>query len=59
MSHVYQHFEYPLDIVTDNDMLIHSALQLGFLTLNSIYQSLSTPYHPESDRQSEIANKAT
>jgi len=58
MSHVYPHFGYPLDIVTDNDMLFHSAVWSGFCKLNSISQSFSTPYHPESDGQSEIANKA-
>jgi len=58
MSHVHQHFGYPLDIVTNNDTLLHSAVWSGFCKLNSISQSLSTPYHPESDGQSEIANKA-
>jgi hypothetical protein len=55
---VYPHFGYPLDIVTDNDTLFHSQVWAGFCKLNSINQSFSTPYHPESDGQSEIANKA-
>jgi len=58
MSHVYPHFGYPLDIVTDNDTLFHSMVWSGFCRLNSISQSFSTPYHPESDGQSEIAIKA-
>jgi len=58
MSHIYPHFGYPLDIVTYNDPLFHSAVWSGFCKLNSISQSFSTPYHPESDGQSEIANKA-
>jgi len=56
MSHVYQHFGYLLYIVTDNDTLFHSAVWSGFCKLNSIFQSFSTPYHPQSDGQSEIAN---
>jgi len=58
MSHVYLHFGYPLDIVTDNNTLFHSVVWSGFCKLNSISQSFSTLYHPESDGQSEIANKA-
>jgi len=58
MSHVYPHLGYPLDIVTDNNTLFHSAVWSGFCKLNSISQSFSTPYHHESDGQSEIANKA-
>jgi len=58
MSRVYQHFGYPLDIVTDNDTLFYSTVWSGFCKLNSISQSFSTLYYPESDGQSEIANKA-
>jgi len=58
MSHIYPHFGYPLDIVTDNDIFFHSAVWSGFCKLNSISQSFSTPYHREPSGQSEIANKA-
>jgi len=58
MSHVYQHFGYLLDKVTDIDRLFHSTVWSGFCKLKSICESFSTLYHPESDGQSEIANKA-
>ena len=58
ISYVYPHFGYPLNIVTDNDTLFYSTVWLGFCKLNSISQLFSTPDHPESDGQSEIANKA-
>jgi len=58
MSHVCPHYGYPLDIITDHDTLFHSAGWSGFCKLNSISQSFSIPYHPKSDSQSEIANKA-
>jgi len=58
ISHVYPHFGYCLDIVTDNHTVFHSAVWSGFCKLNSISQSFFTPYHPECDGQSEIANKA-
>jgi len=58
MCHVYPHFGYPLDIVIDNNTLFHSMVRSGFYKLNSISQLFSTLYYPESEGQSEIANKA-
>jgi len=55
---VYPFFGLPQDIVTDRDVLFISLAWKKFCTVNNISQSISSPYHPETDGQSEIANKS-
>jgi len=55
---VYPFFGLPQDIVTDRDVLFTSLAWKRFCTVNSISQSMSSAYHPETDEQSEIANKS-
>jgi len=57
MTHIYPHFGYLLDIVTDNDTLFHFMVWSGFCKLNFMSHTFSTSYHPEFNSQSEIANK--
>jgi len=54
----YPFFGLPQDIVTDRDVLFTSVAWKRFYTVNSISQSMSSAYHPETDGQSEIANKS-
>jgi len=55
---VYPFFGLPQDIVTDRDVLFISMAWKRFCTVNNISQSMSSAYHPETDRQSEIVNKS-
>jgi len=55
---VYPFFGLLQDIVTDRDILFTSVAWKRFCTVNSISQSMSSAYHPETDAQSEIANKS-
>jgi transposase InsO family protein len=58
MERVYPIFGLPMDIVTDQDPLFRSHIWTHFCKTHEIQQSMSTAYHPESDGQTEIANKA-
>jgi len=51
-------FGLPQDILTDRDVLFTSVAWKRFYTVNSISQSMFSAYHPETDGQSEIANKS-
>jgi len=55
---IYPFFGLPQDIVTDREILFTSLDWKKFCTQNNISQLLSFAYHPETDRQSEIANKS-
>jgi len=55
---IYPFFDLPQDIVTNKDVLFTSLDWKKFCTQNNISQSMSSTSHPETDRQSEIANKA-
>jgi len=55
---VYPFFGLPQDIVTDRDVLFTLVAWKRFCTINSISQSMSSAYYPETDGQCEIANKA-
>jgi len=54
----YPFFGLPQDIVIDRDVLFTSLIWKKFCIENNISQSMSSAYHPEIDRQSEIANKS-
>src|SRR5205085_1499574 len=47
----------PNDIVSDRDVLFTSLAWPQFCTANKIEQSMSSAYHPQTDGQSEVANK--
>jgi len=55
---VYLFFGFPQDVVTDRDVLFTSLAWRKFCTVNTITQSMFSTYHPETDGQSEIANKS-
>jgi len=55
---VYPFFGLPQDIVTDRDVVFTSLAWRKFCTVNNISLSMSFAYHPETDGQSEIANKS-
>jgi hypothetical protein len=57
MKVVYPVFGLPVDIVSDQDALFRSYIWVEFCVKNDISQSMSTAYHPETDGQSEVANK--
>ena len=48
----------PQDIVSDRDAKFTSKAWKDFCETFNIHQSMSTAYHPPTDRQSEVANKA-
>ena len=58
METVYPIFSLPMDVVTDQDPLFCSHIWTHFCKTNEIQQSMSTAFHPESDDQTPIANKA-
>ena len=55
---IFPAFGYPSTIVSDRDVLFTSDVWQGWCEENGIEQSLSTSYHPETDGQTEIVNKA-
>jgi len=55
---IYPFFGLPQDIVTDRDVLFTSLDWKKFCIQNNISQSMSSAYYPETDGQSEIANKS-
>jgi len=55
---IYPFFGLPQDIVTDRNVLFTSLDWKKFCIQNNISQSMSSAYHPETDGQSEIANKS-
>jgi len=55
---IYPFFGLLQDIVTDRDILFTLLDWKKFCTQNNITQSMSSTYHPETDGQSEIANKS-
>jgi len=55
---IYPFFGLLQDIITDRDILFTSMASKRFCTVNNISQSMSSAYHPKTDRQSEIANKS-
>jgi len=54
---VYPFYGLPQDIITNRDVLFTSMAWKRFCRVNNISQSMSSAYHPETDGQSEIANK--
>ena len=55
---IYSFFGLPQDIVTNRDILFTSLDWKKFCMQNNISQSMSSAYHPKTDKQSEIANKS-
>jgi len=55
---IYSFFGLPQDIVTNRNVLFTSLDWKKFCTQNNISQSMSSAYHPKTDRQSKIANKS-
>ena len=55
---IFPAFGYPSTIVSDRDILFTSDVWQGWCEENGIEQSLSTSYHPETDGQTVIVNKA-
>jgi len=58
MEKVHPIFGLSMDVVTEQDPRFHSHIRSHFCKTNTIQPSMSTDYHPESDGQTEIANKA-
>ena len=56
--HVYPDWGMPQDIVSDRDANFTSKAWKDFCETFNIHQSMSTAYHPRTDGQSEVANKA-
>ena len=56
--HVYSDWGMPQDIVSDRDAKFTSEAWNEFCETFNIYKSMSTAYHPRTDGQSEVANKA-
>ena len=56
--HVYPDWGMPQDIVSDRDAKFTSKAWKDFCENFNIHQSMSTAYHPRTDGQSEVANKA-
>src|SRR4029077_16786087 len=57
-NYVYPDWGMPTDIVSDQDTKFTSKAWKDFCKTNNIHQSMSTAYHPRTDGQSEVANKA-
>ena len=55
---VYPKWGLPEDIVSDRDVRCTSKQWTTFCQHHGINQSMSTAYHPRTDGQSEVANKA-
>jgi len=55
---IYSFFGLPQDIVTYRVVLFTLLDWKKFCTKNNISQFMSSAYHPETDRQSEIATKS-
>ena len=58
MEQVYPDWGMPEDIVSDRDTRFTAEPWTKFCKKNHINQSLSTAYHPQTDGQTEVANKA-
>ena len=56
-TRIYPVFGIPKDIVSDRDTRFTSQIWKSFCLENDIHQSMSSAYHPETDGQTEIANK--
>ena len=56
--HVCPDWGMPQDIVSDRDAKFTSKAWKDFCENFNIHQSMSTAYHPRTDGQSEVANKA-
>jgi len=58
ICYVYPEWGLPEDIVSDQDAKFTSKIWKYFCDHHNIHQSMSTAYHPRTDGQSEVANKA-
>ena len=58
LYHVYPDWGMPQDIVSDRDAKFTSKAWKDFWETFNIHQSMSTGYHPRTDGQSEVENKA-
>ena len=58
MEQVYPDCGMPENIVSDRDTRFIAEPWTKFCKKNHIKQSLSTAYHPRTDGQTEVANKA-
>ena len=56
-TRIYSVFSISKDIVSDRDTRFTSQIWKSFCLENDIYQSMSSTYYLETDRQTEIANK--
>ena len=56
MEHVFQHHGMPEVIVSDRDAKFTSHFWRSLCKVLGTQQAMSSPYHPETDGQSERAN---
>lgn len=57
-QNIFPGWGYPQNIVLDMDAKFTSQAWTKYYSDNNIHQSMSTAYHPRTDGQSEVANKA-
>lgn len=56
-DHVFRHHGLPLEIVSDRDSLFTSIFWESLFKLTGTTLSMSTPMHPQTDGQTERANR--
>ena len=56
MQHVFKHHGLPLRVVSDRGSVFTSSFWQCLLTALGVDSNLSTPYHPQSDGQTERVN---
>ncbi len=56
-DHVFRLHGVPLKVVSDRDLRFTSAFITGLCSLVGARQAMSTPYHPQTDGQTERVNR--
>jgi hypothetical protein len=56
-NQVYGFWGMPCDIVTDKDARFTAQVWIDYCKRHGVHRSMSTPYHPTTDGQTEIVNK--